>query len=197
MRIVPEKNRRVKVGQQLGRITILGEPFYIKRGAKLDVTVQMVVGQCECGTVNTWVPDVLLRGDVKGCGCRRGVSGHEMALLGKHHNKKHGGRNTRLYGIWHGMKGRCFNPKDAAFDRYGGRGVVVCREWAEDFAAFREWAISAGYTDELSIERKNSWGNYEPGNCEWITKSENTARANRSRKGIPLRTPRKKKEQSA
>ena len=56
---------------------------------------------------------------------------------------------------------------------YGARGIDICPEW-EDFAVFREWALSHGYSDELSIDRIDYDGNYCPANCRWITRSENS-----------------------
>jgi len=65
------------------------------------------------------------------------------------------------------MKRRCQNPRSPDFERYGGRGIRVCDEW-RDFAAFRSWAIAAGYGDDLSIERVVNDGDYTPANCRWV-----------------------------
>jgi len=80
----------------------------------------------------------------------------------------HGGSNTRLYYVWHTMRQRCSNPKVAKFADYGARGIRVCEEW-QDFAAFRDWAQSAGYRQGLQIDREDNDGNYEPSNCRWVT----------------------------
>ena len=70
------------------------------------------------------------------------------------------------------MKTRCYNPNVPAYTDYGGRGIIVCEEWLHDFSKFREWAEITGYKDNLTLERKDVNGNYEPSNCEWIPKSE-------------------------
>ena len=88
---------------------------------------------------------------------------------------RHGGARTRLYDCWAAMKSRCSNPKHPNYHRYGGRGITVCPEW-QTFPPFRDWALSHGYTDELTIDRVNNDGNYEPANCEWVTQSENSIR---------------------
>ena len=86
----------------------------------------------------------------------------------KHGFNKKGGRN-RIYSIWDKMKTRCFNSNSKSFDRYGGRGITVCDEWKDNFITFKDWALQNGYEDNLSIDRINNDGNYEPSNCRWTT----------------------------
>ena len=84
-------------------------------------------------------------------------------------NYRHGKRHTRIYNIWRSMRQRCNNPNANRYYRYGGRGIKVCEEWENSFTAFYEWAVAHGYADNLTIERKNPNGDYEPSNCCWET----------------------------
>lgn len=78
-----------------------------------------------------------------------------------------GKSRARLRHRWHGMRRRCFNPEDRDYNSYGGRGIKVDPSWL-DFEAFHAWAISSGFRDDLTLERIDVDGDYEPGNCCWI-----------------------------
>jgi len=120
--------------------------------------------ECDCGKIVLVIGSQLVGRHTKSCGCYN----HEMQIK---NNTIHRGSRTRLYNTWGKMLTRCNSPKEKGYKDYGGRGIKVCEEWC-DFITFRNWALASGYTDELTIERKNVNGNYEPSNCEWITNSE-------------------------
>jgi hypothetical protein len=74
----------------------------------------------------------------------------------------------RLYNIYKGMKRRCYNKNYEEYHNYGGRGIKICKEWLDNFQNFYRWSIQNGYQDNLTIDRINVDGNYEPKNCRWV-----------------------------
>ena len=94
---------------------------------------------------------------------REAISGN------KNPKYKHGGKGTRLYNIWKGMRTRC-NPKHAdKYPTYAGSGLTVSDEWQNSFEIFRDWALSNGYGHDLSIDRKDTLKGYSKENCRWAT----------------------------
>jgi len=151
-----EKRRENLEGLQFGEWTVTDRHRSIKGKTQWFCV-------CSCGK-RKWVnADALKRGCKKCKSCSNGE-----------HNRIHNGCRTRLYGVWSGMKTRCYNENVKAYKYYGGRGIVVCDEWLNDFSAFQEWAIANGYDENAkqgncTIDRINTDGNYEPSNCRWVS----------------------------
>ena len=118
--------------------------------------------QCDCGNTNyITTVDQLRSKHVKSCGC------DQFSGLSQY---RHGGTHTHLYSVWCNMFARCTNPNNNSYKDYGGRGIKICKRW-NDFANFLADVGQRPHPD-LSFDRIDNDGNYEPGNVHWATKSE-------------------------
>lgn len=150
------------VGQTFGRLTVIKEVEKENNNRKR-------YWLCKC-TCNKEI--IVEQGNLKNhltqsCGCLR----KEKAVQ---NNPTHlnGLSETRLYQTWYNMKERCYNKERKDYEYYGKIGITVCEEWKSNFLSFYEWAINNGYEDDLTIDRVNPYGNYEPTNCRWATRKE-------------------------
>lgn len=120
--------------------------------------------RCECG--NSTVVSIGNWKRTKSCGCLRHIG--YSTTHGRASHKEY----NKLYHTWGGMKYRCFNKNSKDYLHYGARGITVCDEWKNNYLAFEEWALKNGYEPNLTIDRINPNGNYEPNNCRWISIAE-------------------------
>lgn len=148
-------------GKRFGRLTTI-EPVG-KQGKGI-----LWLCLCDCGKESVVLGSELNGNRVRSCGC---LSQELAAERGRKRLTTHGLSHSRLYKIWVDMLSRCENKNVANYERYGGRGIKVCEEW-HNFELFATWAFSNGYAEDLSIDRENVNGNYEPGNCKWATRIE-------------------------
>ena len=88
-------------------------------------------------------------------------------------------RKLRL--AYKNMLDRCFNPSNASFRNYGGRGITVCDEWMSDRQSFVDWALANGHAMHLSLDRIDTNGHYQPSNCRWSTQREQLLNQRRTR----------------
>lgn len=144
---------RYEAGMKVGRLTLIER---LPGGQKW-------LCRCDCGNMVT----TQISGGSRQCN----MCANELRGNFKHgHNSR--GKPDRLYRIWIGIKSRCNNPNDTGYRYYGGRGIGICEEWINDFLVFYNWAMTHGYSDELTIDRIDVNGNYTPYNCHWIPQSE-------------------------
>lgn len=154
------------LGKKFGRLTVIG----FRRVENGENHAWAWDCKCDCGNIVYGIrPRSIKSGQTASCGCLK--EEQNVHNLGES-RITHGKTNTRLYGVWCHIKERCKNPHSPAYKNYGGRGICICNEWANDFQRFYEWAMGSGYKDGLTIERVNVNGNYCPENCCWITREE-------------------------
>jgi hypothetical protein len=148
--------RIVNIGDRFTRLEVLGKSEKRDRSRSFYYSCK-----CDCGKIIEVRKDSLFNGRVKSCGCYT-----------KDRMTKHNLSNSRLYHIRGGMLARCYNKSNKDFHNYGARGISVCEEWKNSFEVFYNWAITNGYSDNLSIDRIDVNGNYEPSNCRWTTNKQ-------------------------
>jgi hypothetical protein len=129
--------------------------------------------RCDCGNELITTSSNLTKGRTKSCGCLQ----REWASSGKI-KREHGLSESAEYRIWCHIKCRCYNANSEDFKWYGGRGIKMCDEWLHDFMAFYNH-IGPRPNKNLSIDRINNDGNYEPGNVRWATSMEQAHNKNR------------------
>lgn len=160
------------LGKKYGRLLVKDYKVEKVQGKNRINNRVYLLCKCECGTEKFIRKDGVISGLVVSCGCNKKEKAHISGLKHAQSCITHGMTKTRLFRIWTGMKSRCFYKKGKDYKHYGERGITVCKEWQNNFLSFKEWAYANGYSDNLTIDRINVDGNYEPANCRWITMAE-------------------------
>lgn len=146
-------------GQTFGRLTAV-------RFVRMNHNSKQVWRfKCECGRTTEKVANTVMsdarRGHKPGCGCQQYAGGR----------RTHGMHGTREYFVWKGIKQRCLDKNSVSYHNYGGRGVTICDRWREDFAAFLA-DMGPAPSRRHTVEREDNDKGYEPGNCRWATRGE-------------------------
>lgn len=185
--------RRIDItGQTFGALTALSMIYEPGKDSRAHCA-------CVCGNTVTAIAYNLRSGNTSSCGCLARKTARETgkrngAIQGKK-NATHGMSKTPTYAKWLDARKRCFREKDAHFADYGGRGITMCREWAESFEAF---LADMGVAPEgMTLERNDVDGSYEPNNCRWASKLEQARNKRRVKASMEIARAIRAKPQSS
>lgn len=142
------------VGKRYGRLVVLSRAENLNGHARWHC-------KCDCGKECIVHGASLKSGNTTSCGCYRTENAKRLYSSVRQNDK-------RLYAVWNGIKQRCFNPNNKSYNNYGGRGITVDPEWANNYESFYNWAISSGYKKGLQIDRIDNDGNYCASNCRFV-----------------------------
>ncbi len=158
------------IGNKYGKLLVLGlerKERYFFNNNKNANWQYFYRCKCDCGNETIVLRNHLLSKKHPTTMCRECAHKIQSEKV-----KKHGYNKTRIHRIYWSMKMRCNSEKHPRYHRYGGRGIKVCEEWAQNFASFLEWAMKSGYEEHLTLDRKNNDLGYCPENCRWATYKE-------------------------
>lgn len=171
-------------GQKYGKLTVIRQDGFTKinkHGSRYAVWLC----KRDCGNYCHMDTGTIKNPGNHSCGCL--AIEHLKDMCAK--NVTHGMTGSRLLGCYKGMMSRCYREKGIHYNAYGKRGITVCDEWKNSKQSFINWALSHGYADDLTIERIDVNGNYEPSNCKWIPMSEQYKNKQSNCMKMPLPEP--------
>lgn len=142
------------VGKKYGRLLVVSKAASSKGHTRW-------LCKCDCGKESVVYGTSLKNGNTTSCGCFKSENAKKL-YSGVRQNDK------RLYGVWNGIKQRCRNKNNSSFHNYGGRGIKMADEWADNYETFYNWAIRSGYREGMQIDRIDNNGDYCESNCRFV-----------------------------
>lgn len=158
-------------GKVFGRLMLTGVSYLKEMWGQQR---RIVEAECDCGTIRGYLFGLLINGETKSCGCLQ-------KQLTRERFTTHGLTNHPLYDVWQGMRKRCYIPTTKQFEDYGGRGICVFENWIDDFECFYEWCVVNGYQSGLTLERRDNDKGYNPDNCYFATRKEQSRNTRRNK----------------
>ena len=156
--------RRIPTGARFGHLTVIGLTPNRMKGSRIRLWLCI----CDCGKSKQFPSSWLRNGDAISCG-HIGRSNLRSDNNLRHGHCRGNKRKTSTYNAWCMMLARCRNPQNKSYDGYGGRGITICPQWLS-FNNFL--ADMSPKPPGLMLERIDNDGNYEPSNCKWATRLE-------------------------
>lgn len=168
------------IGKKYGRLTVIEDlgVRQIPSGTKRHQFLCL----CDCGNYAKVDRNKLVCNATKSCGClvkeeRQTRTTRVPEIVYQNVDKRfwymsYYEHNFPMGKRYKNMMNRCFKESSSDYKNYGGRGITVCDEWANDFFKFKEWAEQNGFREDLTLDRIDVNGNYEPSNCRWATHKE-------------------------
>jgi hypothetical protein len=150
----------ITANQRFNRVRIVKE---IRKYKENGFRSRAFVVACDCGNYFRVELRRLKSGNVKSCGCYRVERAKSKIFQPRIHELS----TAPLYTTWHNMMSRCYNPKNHAYPRYGGRGIKVFRAW-KVLANFSKWCNVNGWCPELQLDRRDNDKGYSPNNCHFV-----------------------------
>ena len=144
-------------GRRFGRLVV------VEKAASLNGRTRWLC-KCDCGKECIVHKRSLLTGNTTSCGCYKAENARKLYSTVRQ-------KDLRLYAVWNGIKQRCLNKNHKSYHNYGGRGIKMDPKWAENYSAFYEWAIKAGYHSGLEIDRIDVNGDYCEENCRFVPRA--------------------------
>jgi len=152
---------KTKINDRFGRLVVL------RRAGKSKHNKSVYECVCDCGAIALVVNGHLRSGHTNSCGCFNRDICRELQT-------KHGVSDHDLYSTWKDIKRRCYDENNKNYRWYGAKGVKMCADWLNSPKEFVDWGKNNGWVEGITIDRLDSSGDYEPENCQFISRSENT-----------------------